>query len=129
MSPKKKRKKKIRMRAKTKEKLKTRLSQVWRKAKKLGFKSPEEYILFEELRKKDVDVRHNVHLRGTEIDLYIQPKLVIEVGHRDDMLLKKWYEFEKEGFSFLYFSNIEIRDPSILKRCVDKIIDKITLER
>jgi len=117
------------MRAKTKEKLKTRLSQIWRKAKKLGFKSPEEYILFEELRKKDVDVRHNVHLRGTEIDLYIQPKLVIEVGHRDDMLLKKWYEFEKEGFSFLYFSNIEIRDPSILKRCVDKIIDKLTLEQ
>ena len=123
MSPKKKRTKKYRAKAKAKENIKTKRARVWRKAKKMGFKSPEEYILYDELRKNKIDVKHNVHLRGTEIDLYVPPRLIIEVGYRDDILLKKWDEFEKAGFSFLYFSNIEINEPSILKRCVEKIIE------
>ncbi|GAI67688.1 unnamed protein product, partial [marine sediment metagenome] len=76
------------METRAKENLKTRLSRVWLKAEKLGFKTPEEYMLFEELRKKDVKVRHNVHLLGTEVDLYVPPKLVIEVGFRDNFLMK-----------------------------------------
>jgi len=116
------------MKARAKENLKTRLSRVWRKAQEMGFKSPEEYILFEELRKNDLDVRHNVHLLGTEVDLYVPPKLIVEVGFRDDILLKKWDDFEKEGFSFLYFSNIEIHDSDALKGCVRKVMASIQAE-
>jgi hypothetical protein len=111
------------MKAKVNGKIKTKLRQLWLKAKEMGFKSPEEYILYDELRKNKIDVKHNVHLRGTEIDLYVPPKLIIEVGHRDDRLLKKWNDFERGGFSFLYFSNIEIHDSDLLKRCIEKIIE------
>lgn len=116
------------MKARKKESLKTRFSRVWRKAEEMGFKTPEEYILFEELRKNDVDVRHNVHLLGTEVDLYVPPKLIIEVGFRDEYLMKKWDDFEKEGFSFLYFSNLEIHDPNLLERCVRKVMIPINTE-
>jgi len=124
MGPK-KRTKESRQKARAKKNLETSLSRVWRKAKEMGFKSPEEYMLFEELRKNDVEVRHNVHLWGTEVDLYVPPRLVIEVGFRDEYLMKKWYEFEKAGFSFLYFSNVEIHDPNLLKRCVGKVMNFI----
>lgn len=85
-------------------------------------------MLFEELRKKDVDIRHNVYLRGMEVDLYVPPKLVIEVGFRDDALMRKWDYFEKDGFSFLYFSNMAIRDTDALKSCVRKVMDAIHTE-
>lgn len=85
-------------------------------------------MLFEELRKNDVDVRHNVHLLGTEVDLYVPPKLAIEVGFRDDFLMKKWDHFVEEGFDFLYFPNVEIHDPELLKRCVRKVVTSIQAE-
>jgi len=116
------------MKARAKENLKTRLSQVWRKAKEMGFKSPEECILFEALKKNNVDIRHNVHLLGTEVDLYVPPKLIIEVGFRDDFLMKKWDYFVEEGFDFLYFPNVEIHDPELLKRCVRKVMTSIQAE-
>ena len=116
------------MKAREKKNLENSLGQVWLKAQDLGFKSPQEYMLFEALRKNDVEVRHNVHLRGTEIDLYVPPKLVIEVGFRDEYLMKKWYDFEKAGFSFLYFSNVEIDDPDLLERCVGKVMALIYAE-
>ncbi|MBA7679187.1 hypothetical protein ES703_87470 [subsurface metagenome] len=128
MSPKKKQTKKSRMETRAKANLKTRLSQVWLKAQDLGFKTPQEYMLFEELRKKDVEVRHNVHLLGTEIDLYVPPKLVIEVGFRDEYLMKKWYEFEEKGFDFLYFQNVEIHDPNLLKKSVREVMTSIHAE-
>ncbi len=94
----------------------------------MGFKSPEEYILFDELRKKDIDVKHNVYIRGMEVDLFIPPKLVIEIGYRDDALMKKWDYFEKEGFSFKYFSNMAIRDTDSLKSCVRQVMAAIYTE-
>lgn len=128
MSPKKKQTKKSRMETRAKENLEKKLSLVWLKAQDLGFKSPQEYMLFEELRKKDVEVRHNVHLLGTEIDLYVPPKLVIEVGFRDEYLMKKWDEFEEKGFDFLYFQNVEIHDPNLLKKSVREVMASIHAE-
>ena len=116
------------MKAIANKNLKKRLRRVWRKAKKRGFKTLEEHTLFEALRKNDVEVRHNVHLHGTEVDLYVPPKLVIEVGFRDEYLMKKWDDFEKEGFDFLYFSNLEIHDPNLLNRCVGKVMALINAE-
>lgn len=127
MSPK-KRTKESRMKAREKKNLENRLSRVWLKAKEIGFKTPEEYMLFEELRKNDVNVRHNVHLLGTEVDIYVPPKLVIEVGFRDKYLMKKWDDFEEKGFDFLYFQNVEIHDPTLLERCVGKVMDSIHAE-
>lgn len=128
MGPK-KRTKESRMKARAKKNLENRLSRVWRKAKEMGnFKTPQEYMLFEALRKKDVDVRHNVHLLGTEVDLYIPPRLIIEVGFRDDFLMKKWDDFEEKGFNFLYFPNVEIHDPELLKRSVGKVMTLIHAE-
>jgi len=94
----------------------------------MGFKTPEEYILFEALKKNDIDIRHNVPLLGTEIDLYVPPKLVIEIGFRDKYLMEKWNSFEEEGFSFLYFPNVEIHDSDLLKRCVGKVMTLIHAE-
>ncbi len=91
----------------------------------MGFKSPEEYILFEELRKNDVNVMHNIYLHGMEIDLFVPPKIVIEIGFRDAAMMKKWNYFDSIGFPFLYFSNIEIRDPNALRSCVGKIMKTI----
>lgn len=85
-------------------------------------------MLFEELKKNDLDVMHNVHLLGTEIDLYVPPRLIIEVGFRDEYLLKKWDSFEEKGFDFLYFQNVEIHDPALLKRCVRKVMASIQAE-
>lgn len=116
------------MKARAKKNLENRLSRVWLKAEKLDFKTPEEYLLFEELRKNDVDVRHNVYLRGMEIDLYVPPKLVIEVGFRDAFLMKKWDSFVEVGFDFLYFPNVEIHDPELLKRSVRKVMTLIHAE-
>lgn len=127
MSPK-KRTKESRMKAREKKNLENRLNRVWLKAKEMGFKTSEEYMLFEELRKNDVEVRHNVHLLGTEVDLFVSPKLIIEVGFRDDFLMKKWDDFEEKGFDFLYFPNVEIHDPELLKRCVGKVMTLIHAE-
>lgn len=116
------------MKARAKKNLENRLSQIWLKAEGMGFKTPEEYLLFEALKKNDVEVRHNIHLLGTEVDLYVPPKLIIEIGFRDKYLMKKWDDFESEGFSFLYFSNLEIHDPDLLKRCVGKVMSLINTE-
>ena len=91
----------------------------------MGFKSPEEYILFEELKKNDVNIIHNIYIHGMEIDLFIPPKIVIEIGFRDAALMKKWDYFDSIGCHFLYFSNMEIRDVDALKSCVRKIMDAI----
>jgi len=124
MGPK-KQTKKNRMKARAKKNLENRLSQVWLKAEKMSFKTAEKYLLFEELKKNNVDVRYNIYLRGMEIDLFIPPKLVIEVGFRDAFLMKKWDYFTEKGFDFLYFQNVEIHDPNLLKRSVREVMTSI----
>ena len=64
-----------------------------KKAQRLGFKTEEEYIVFSALKKNDLDVQHNVSMLGTEIDLFISPNIIIEVGFRDEYLMEKWDDF------------------------------------
>ena len=92
-----------------------------KKARRLGFKTPEEYTLFLALKKKHLDVHHNVNMLGTEIDLFIPPNIIIEIGYRDNYLIEKWDESIEKGYEFIYISNIEVNNPEILERYVDNI--------
>lgn len=92
-----------------------------KRARRLGFKTQEEYIVFSALKKKRLNVKHNVRMAGTEIDLYIPPKILIEIGYRDEYLIEKWDAFTEKGYEFIYFSNVEVNDPDLLKRRVDTI--------
>lgn len=60
-------------------------------------------------------------MAGTEIDLFIPPKIIIEIGYRDEYLMKKWDTFTEKGYEFIYFSNVEVNDPDLLKRRLDTI--------
>ena len=95
-----------------------------RKVKNLGFKSAQEYKLYEAIKKGGIKVHHNVHLLDEEIDLFIPPKTIIEIGYRDDKVLEKWNKFEQNGFEFYYISNIEIDNKEILSNILNKIKEK-----
>jgi len=92
-----------------------------KKAQRLGFKTQEEYIVFSALKKKHLDIQHNVSMLGTEIDLFISPKIIVEIGYRDKYLIEKWDDFIEKGYEFVYISNIEVNNPEILKRHVNNI--------
>ena len=92
-----------------------------KKAQRLGFKTQEEYIVFSALKKKHLDVQHNVSMSGTEIDLFIPPDIIIEIGYRDKFLMEKWDHFMEKGYEFIYISNIEVNNPGILQRYVNEI--------
>ena len=92
-----------------------------KRARRLGFKTQEEYIVFSALKKKRLNVQHNVRMAGTEIDLFIPPKIIIEIGYRDEYLMEKWDDFTEKGYEFIYFSNVEVNDLDLLKRRVDTI--------
>ena len=93
-----------------------------KKAQRLGFKTQEEYIVFSALKKKHLDVQHNISMFGTEIDLFIPPKIIIEIGYRDEYLMEKWDDFVEKGYEFIYVSNVEVNNPEILERYVNNII-------
>jgi len=100
------------------ERLKEFLSEVEKEAVKKGFKSAEEYLLWDALRKEGIEAEHNVKVCGFEVDLFIRPNLIVEVGFLDDYLQKKWDVLEEKGYKFLYFSNLEIRKRDILQNTV-----------
>ena len=60
-------------------------------------------------------------MAGTEIDLFIPPKIIIEIGYRDEYLMGKWDDFTERGYEFIYFSNVEVNDPDLLKRRISTI--------
>jgi len=125
--PKTKRKKRIIQEQKRKMKRENRIKAIAREAEKKGFKSAQEYLLYNELVSRGFTVNHNTYLDGDEVDLFIPPKTVIEIGFRDANLLRKWDKFTEMGYNFLYYSNLEIHDASILDNTVEKIIE--VLER
>jgi len=92
-----------------------------KKAQRLGFKTQEEYIVFSALKKKRLDVKHNVSMLGTEIDLFIPPNMIIEIGYRDKYLIEKWDDCMEKGYEFIYISNIEVNNPETLERYVNNI--------
>ena len=96
-----------------------------KKAQRLGFKTKEEYIVYSALKKKRLDVQHNIIMFGTEIDLFIPPKIIIEIGYRDKYLLKKWDYAIENGYEFIYISNIEVNIPETLKRYITDIIQLV----
>jgi len=101
--------------------LKMRLEVIEKDAREKGFKSPEEYILWQALKDVDIDVQHNSLLYGFEVDLFIKPNLIVEVGFLDENLKNHWNFFEEKGYNFLYFSNMEIHNKSVLKNSIGKI--------
>ncbi len=60
-------------------------------------------------------------MSGTEIDLFIPPDIIIEIGYRDKFLMEKWDHFMEKGYEFIYISNIEVNNPGILQRYVNEI--------
>ena len=100
-----------------------------RKVRKLGFKSAQEYKLYEALENEGISVHHNITLLHEEIDIYVPPKIIIEVGFRDEKLLEKWEKFKKRDFVFMYFSNLEVDRKETLNRIVQKIKDKVARAR
>lgn len=95
--------------------------QLSKRARRLGFKTQEEYIVFSVLKKKHINVKHNVRMAGTEIDLFIPPKIIIEIGFRDEYLMEKWDDFTEKGYEFIYFSNVEVNDQDLLKKRINTI--------
>ena len=96
-----------------------------RKVRKLGFKSAQEFKLYEALKNEGISVYHNIILLYEEIDLFVPPKIIIEIGFRDEKLLEKWEKFEKQDYEFMYFSNLEVDSKETLNRIVQKIKDKV----
>lgn len=102
--------------------------EIFQESEKNGFKSAQEYTLFNGLIDRGVTVHHNVYIDGEEIDLFVSPSTIIEVGFRDDNLLRKWNKFTEMGYKFLYFSNMEIHDTSILNNTIAKILETLDKE-
>lgn len=98
---------------------------IFKNAKKLGFKSAQEFILYNALKKEGIKVYHNKYIMGEEVDFFIPPKTIIEIGFRDDNLLKKWDKFNERGYNFLYFANLEVDNKTTLKHTLKKIKKKL----
>jgi len=105
-------------------KLLNKNKQIFEKAKKLGFKSAQEFILYNDLKKEGIEVYHNKYILGEEVDFFIPPNTIIEIGFRDDSLLRKWDKFNERGYNFLYFANLEVDNKTTLKHTVKKIKKK-----
>ena len=120
-----KRKKRINREQKKKTELLKSNVEIFRSAEKNGFKSAQESVLYNKLIDRGVAVRHNVFIEGDEIDLFVPPKTIIEIGFRDEHLLRKWNKFTELGYNFLYFSNIEIHDASILNNTINNILKSL----
>ena len=105
-------------------KLLNKNKQIFKKAKKLGFKSAQEFILYNDLKKEGVEVYHNKYILGEEVDFFIPPNTIIEIGFRDNNLLRKWDKFNERGYNFLYFANLEVDNKTTLKHTVKKIKKK-----
>ncbi|MFQ5759186.1 MAG: hypothetical protein ACE5IF_05870 [Candidatus Bathyarchaeia archaeon] len=103
------------------------LKEAEREGRKLGFKTAEEYILWKALREEGVEADHNVRVCGVEVDFYIKPNLIVEVGFLDNNLRKAWEMLEEKGYRVLYFANIEIRN-GVLSRDTAKKIKKVLEE-
>lgn len=97
---------------------------IFEKAKKLGFKSAQEFILYNALKKEGIKVYHNENILGEEVDFFIPPKTIIEIGYRDENLIRKWDKFNERGYNFLYFANLEVDNKNMLKHTVKKIKKK-----
>jgi len=72
-----------------------------------------------------VEAGHNVKVCGVEVDLFIKPSLVVEVGFLDNNLRKAWEMLEEKGYRVLYFANLEIRDGKNLRNTVKKIMEAL----
>ena len=59
-----------------------------------------------------------------EVDFFIPPNTIIEIGFRDDILLRKWDKFKERGYNFLYFANLEVDDKTMFKHTVKKVEKK-----
>jgi len=108
------RKKRLLKKLEEKKQLEEYLERMKQKGQKFGFKTAEEYLLWEVLKEEGIEVAHNVKIYGIEVDFHIKPNLVIEVGFLDDNLKKAWSMFEEKGYHVLYFANLEIRDRTLL---------------
>lgn len=120
-----KRKKRIIREKQKRLELLNKYRQIFEEAKKLGFKSAQEFILYKALKKEGIEVYHNKHILGEEVDFFIPPKTIIEIGFRDDNLVRKWDKFIERGYNFLYFANLEVDNKNILKHTVKKIKKKL----
>ncbi len=123
-----KRKKRRVKQQKIKEKRIKRIGIIGREADRKGFASAQELMLYNELVRKGITVYHNAYLDGDEIDRFIPPKTVIEIGFRDDHLIRKWNKFTEMGYNFLYYSNMEIHNASMINRTVKQILDVLAKE-
>ena len=91
-------------------------------AKEQGFSTAEEYLLWRTLRREGIEADHNVYIYGVEVDLYIsRVKLIVEVGYPDENFRIKWDMLKEMGYKFLYFSNREVWDRSLLPNTVGRI--------
>jgi len=91
-------------------------------AKEQGFSTAEEYLLWRALRREGIEADHNVNIYGVEVDLYIsRAKLIVEVGYPDENFRIKWDMLKEMGYKFLYFSNREVWDRSLLPNTVGRI--------
>jgi len=125
------RKKRLLKKLEEKKQLKEYLQRMKQEGQKLGFKTAEEYLLWEVLKDEGIEAAHNVEIYGIEVDFYIKPNLVIEVGFLDDNLKKAWSMLEEKGYQVLYFANLEIRDRTLLHNIpenIKEILKKITAE-
>ena len=61
---------------------------------------------------------------GEEVDFFIPPNPIIEIGFRDNNLLRKWDKFNERGYNFLYFANLEVDNKTTLKHTVKNIMKK-----
>ena len=104
-----------------------KIKTIAREAEKKGFKSAQEFLLYNELVSRGITVIHNAYLDGDEVDLFIPPTTVVEIGFRDANLLRKWNKFTEMGYNFLYYANIEIHDASILDNTIEKILEVLTI--
>jgi len=75
------------MNAKAKENIKTKRARLAQGGES-GFQVPGGVILYDELRKNKIDVKHNVHLWGTEIDLYVPPAVMPSIRKTTMALVK-----------------------------------------
>jgi very-short-patch-repair endonuclease len=101
-----------------------RREKLTQEGRRLGFKTGEEYLLWKTLDGEGIKAKHNVEILGKEVDLFIMPNLIIEVGFLDDYEKMKHETFKKHGYNILHFPNELIYNKEILRKHTVEMIKR-----
>jgi hypothetical protein len=109
------RKKRILKEQEKRERIESFREKLTQEGRMLGFQTGEEYLLWKTLDREGIKADHNIEILGEEVDLFIKPNLIIELGLLDDYEKVKYERFKKHGYNVLHFRSIDRSNIGVIK--------------